>query len=445
MKIGKQMGQVLIGTVGGLVMVCWLVANLQRASATTTAVHRSQDPVVLTGADFPAFDTVPLDELVLSVYQTDSWQPVPFQVDEVTITGTYVVSDDGLFDANDELVFMGIDGGEVVTETNWPDDLQARLNPRYLITVTDPLSPTDMTWVYLYRSTTLTRTSESYVSWDEAEQTVTAVSYTLSFSPSQFAGIANLYLNGQPADVLDRQKIRISGVLGTPPLQIPFNITEEDISQLLNIPVTITLPIAGPIRAIGGAESQSAALYGAQARFVVSFPLTDTVISGLPAHFDEVRVSLDLNDPAISGMAPASFYDNNGTNVSVDGSPDTVSTTPPLSWWQTSGAVGGWVSVQEIDPANGTLTNYYLDNSTVNPNDTGDGRSYGDTGFHIEDPNGEISIAQTLYVLPAGTGNVGAVYLARANTPLTAETAEETFEFPEPPGILLFLPVVIKN
>jgi hypothetical protein len=68
--------------------------------------------------------------------------PIPFQIDEVNISGTYVISDDGLLGNRDELVFMArSDAGDSASAADWPVDAAARLNPRYAITVTDPLVP----------------------------------------------------------------------------------------------------------------------------------------------------------------------------------------------------------------------------------------------------------------------------------------------------------------
>lgn len=443
-KIGSLMVAILLGLLG----VWWLGEHLQMATAEKTAVSRPQDPVIITTNAFPAFNNAPIPELALLVYQNNSWQAVPFQIDEVSITGTYVLSEDGLLDSNDELVFMGADAGEMISPTVWPNDFQSQLNPRYAITITDPLSPTNMAWAYLYRSTTLTRTAESYVAWDETGQALTAVSYTLSFSPSQFIGLSNMTLNGQPVDILDRQKIRAEVevlVFGNPVSTTVFN--EETILEFLTQTFTVTLPVAGPVRAIGGNETQNFAFYGAKAEFAVAFPLEDIPILPFPptvAHFNYIQLSMDLNDPATSGMSPTSYYNNNGVNVPVDGTPDVVGNTPPLAWSQIDGALGGWVAIQVIDPAAGTLTNYYKDDDTLDPNDTGDGRSYGDAGFRIDEPNGTVAISQTLYILPPATGNVGAIYQSRAQNPLTAETAEQIF-VPTTPVFHVYLPLLLKS
>src|SRR5512143_306472 len=110
------------------------------APRTVTALDRAEDPVVMTGSHFPAFSGVPLSELVLYAHRAGDWQAIPFQIDEVSVTGTYVISDGGLLDDNDELVFMAADAGDNANTVDWPIDTQARLQARYALTVSDPLS-----------------------------------------------------------------------------------------------------------------------------------------------------------------------------------------------------------------------------------------------------------------------------------------------------------------
>ena len=116
------------------------------------ALARFDDPVVITGTRFPAFSGVPLTQLVVYANRGGEWAPIPFQIDEVNISGTYVISDDGLLGNRDELVFMAGDAGANANAADWPVDSSARLNPRYAITVTDPLSASQQAWAYLYRS-----------------------------------------------------------------------------------------------------------------------------------------------------------------------------------------------------------------------------------------------------------------------------------------------------
>ena len=80
-----QTGRRLVLPVGiGLVSVWLVVAGLGTARAQSktplaaAVVNRPQDPVVVTGAYFPAFSGVPVDELVLYAYRSATWIPIPF-------------------------------------------------------------------------------------------------------------------------------------------------------------------------------------------------------------------------------------------------------------------------------------------------------------------------------------------------------------------------------
>jgi hypothetical protein len=424
-----------------LLLVGWqqlLLANVTMAEET--AVTRSHDPLIIPGSSFADWLGVPLEQLALYRYHDGAWQPIPFQIDEVDEDGNYVAEFDGLLGANDELVFMGIDSGAWVTPTQWVSDTLALQQPRYAIAVTDPLEPAAAGWVYLYRSATLPRSDTSYVNWDNGLQTATAVSYTLAFTPDDFLGLANLTLNDQPQDVLDRQKLRVEGRLFG---FIPVVVTEESILDFLDDPVTLTLPITGPVRAVGRSNLQQAAFYGQQASLAVTFSL-DALPGDLTV--DKVRFSLDLNDPQSSGLAPATYYDSNvAAGVPVDGQPDAVPEQPLVDWQQIDGSFGGFVSLLDLSVGSGQPGTYYLDDDTFDPDDTGDGRSFGDAGFFITNPGGLLQVQQQLYFLSGQQGNQGSLFAQRAANPLQASVSRQPPpDAPELPHAL-FLPLIING
>ena len=426
----------LLVVVSGLV---WWEQFLLASGAKATAVTRTHEAIVIPGSSFGDWLGVPLAELVLYRYHDGAWQSIPFQVDEVDEDGNYVAEFDGLLGANDELVFMAVDSGHIVTATQWVSDTFALQQPRYQIAITDPLDPDAVGWVYLYRSPTLPRSDTVYVNWSNETQTATAVSYTLAFAPDDFLGIASLSLNTQPQNVLDRQKLRVEGRLFG---FLPVLITEESILELLDDPVALTLPITGPVRAIGGSSLQQAAFYSQQANLSVSFSLSD-----LPGDLtvDKVRLSLDLADPQGSGLAPATYYDSNVTaGVPVDGQPDAVPTQPLAAWQQIDGAYGGFVSLLDVAVGSGQTGTYYLDDDTFDPNDTGDGRSYGDAGFFINNPGGLLQVQQQVYFLSGQQGNQGNFFAQQAANPLQTSSSQQSPPgAPQPPGFDLFLPLLV--
>ena len=400
---------------------------------------RSEDPIVIAGSQFPAFSGVPLSQLVLYAYRGGEWQAVPFQIDEVNISGTYVISDGGLLDANDELVFMAGDAGDNVSAAFWPVDPPSRLYSRYAITVSDPLSAGQRAWAYLYRSMTLTRSHVSYVNWMQGLQTASALSYTAAFSPTRFVGLSDLRLNGRNVDILDRQKVRIELLGGL----IKFN--EEWLAS--QGPATLTLPITGPIRAASNEGTLRAAFYRSRIDFDVKFDLTG--LGGILPDF--IRTSFDWVSPTISGINR--YYDSNTlAGAVIDGVPETISATPRADWFQVNGGAtgpGGLVmTIPRVDPRGGTVINYYKDNSAIDPDDTGDHRSYGDSGLRINGPFASpaiISFTLMAYILPPGTDtNVGAAYFARAGHPLQASTTAQCYA-PAGHCLTVYLPLALKN
>ncbi len=429
MKINR-LKELFLALTGGTAVFLFLWLTLQTnhpaAAAPANTLNRPEDPVIVTGADLATFDGQPLDELRLYAYDGGSWSPIPFQFDERLndITGTYVISEDGLLDANDELVFMAKDAGQIASNQEWPADTQAQSNPRIQVQVNDPLSPPDMGWTYLYRSTTLATDPTVYIDWNEALQTVTALSYTASFT-SDFVGLADVTVNGNGVDILDRQKTRVDTAI--------IDLDEEDLAGLID--PTVMLPVVGPVRGVDNGGALNISIYGTRFDSVVSF---DTSISPLPVQ--NLRNSLDLNDPNVTGIS--NYFNSNGVSVPIDGNNDAVGATPRVDWFQVSGVSGGMVvAFPIVDAGGGTVTNYYLDDDTVDPNDTGDLLSYGDSGLAISSPGQIINFALVSFILPPNsTTSVGAEYFDRINNPLTTSTTTQIFGQDE----MIFMPAVLK-
>ena len=85
---------------------------------------------------------------------------------------------------------------------------------------------------------------------------------------------------------------------------------------------------------------------------------------------------------------------------------------------QVSGGQGSVVQVVDVTLEGGTLTNYYKDDQTTDPEDTGDGQSFGDAGLRVEDPAGEVQVGLLNFVLDPGQPNVGALYRGYYENPL---------------------------
>ena len=136
-----------------------------------STLNRPADPVVLTGADVPTLTGIPTNDLVGFKFDV-SWQQIPVQVDErelktfrqiynntqgstttalqYTDPNTWTGADsDPNFDANDEIVFMAKDAGGTPPTFSEPAGVISGTGRQ--VTVTDPLAPSQVGYVYLFR------------------------------------------------------------------------------------------------------------------------------------------------------------------------------------------------------------------------------------------------------------------------------------------------------
>jgi hypothetical protein len=140
---------------------------------TGCVVERPADPVVLTGADLPRLQGAAPGKVLAFRYLNGAWEQVPVQVDEravvdlakpknaaptghtfltYTDAGTFTGPDpNATFDANDELVFMGIDGGVQAPAGSSPPGTVAGSGVQ--VAVVDPVGAPQPAYVYLFRQT----------------------------------------------------------------------------------------------------------------------------------------------------------------------------------------------------------------------------------------------------------------------------------------------------
>ena len=141
--------------------------TMAESAVAASTLERNLEPVVITGRLVNGLTGFPVDQLLVYAYSGSEWTQIPFQVDEVTATGAHTSAEDGLLDANDEIVFMAKDLGG---QTPLTPSLTVKLpisTGWYGIEVTDPISPAQRGWAYLVRSRVLTPTfSADYVDFD---------------------------------------------------------------------------------------------------------------------------------------------------------------------------------------------------------------------------------------------------------------------------------------
>ncbi len=420
----------------GLGLLGWLGLAVQAQGTGTRAVTwtRTDEPVVVSGAQLAELEGAAIPELWLYAFNGSAWAPIPFQIDEVDASGVYTL-EDGLLDANDELVFMAMDLGAQAAAGQWLTDSGSLDYPRYELRVTNPLDPAEQGWAYLYRSPTLSPTLPAdYVDWDPATNRLSAGTYVIGLAPTSHAGIDTLELNGSGVDALDRSKVRLELICYIGPIPIGQTLTEEDLVAA----VAATPDVDGPVRVGGGSvEGANWAYYSLNvSRLAIDLSTLEPPPFCTSIVVESARVSIDWLDPQVSGMAPAVYYDaNTPAGVPIDGSPDAVPGTPFAAWRQVSGGQGSTVSLADMAAGGATLSNYYLDDQALDANDTGDQRSFGDAGARLDDPAGLISIELQTYVLGPDRPNVGALYQSYRDNPLQPEAAAQWYVAPcEPPA-----------
>jgi hypothetical protein len=389
----------------------------QPALAATT-LNRPLVPVVLTGSQLPLDLGAALGKLFLYAYRGSTWVQIPWQFDEVDTNGTIEPYVNGLLDAVDQLVFMADDAGDQAPPGAWVPDASSQQFPRYEVAVADPLAVGAQGWVYLFRSNTLVETvADDYVSYNPSQTLFTAGQYRLGML-SGIMGYDRIFMNGSDIDVLDRTKVR--GRLST-----IGTFTE----QLLTV-ISNQLIRDGRVRAITRVNCVGALLTTVAYRSMFRTDLKVDV-GALGLTFSNVRLTADMSEAA-SG---STYYDANVMGgVPIDGSPDTVPASPYSPWRQISGSTGSAVQVADTHLLGGALTNYYKDDSTVDPGDKGDHQSFADSGALVENPNSRFTVYLWYYVLPPNQPNVGSTYSDQTQHPLQATAVAQYAPGNEPTG-----------
>jgi len=435
-----------------LIMGACLAFQLPLA-AQQANLSRNLEPVIIRGDAFAELNAAPLNELfVFSYSQGDSsWHQIPFQIDEVGSNGSasgFFIADDGLLDADDELLFMTMDGGDRA-DSSWIADEGSQSHDRYEIEIVNPLAPEEKEWVYLYRSTTLMADSNlvDYVDWfpsqtsSAGEDTVRSLFYEIAHGrsglPKDLSITAEGGGNGQ--DLVDALKFRasISAFGLTLPLtedRIDFVASADDSVRTIDgrIRIIRELEASLNIPLIPAIAFRTPPLFYYPHSCVFDIAIPD--LSGLPvtANIQSGRLSIDLNQNA-SGMGFLSA--NNDYDITVDGSPDTPdlqidNVLPDGNWVFIGGDQGSIVHLFPIAPTvAGTRLLYYKDDNSTDSGDTGDEMSYGDTGIDLMggiDP--PVVFSYRGYFLSANqSGTIAAEIAGFESNALTTNALTQTF------------------
>ncbi|MEA3334600.1 MAG: hypothetical protein U9R25_01730, partial [Chloroflexota bacterium] len=247
-----------------------------------------------------------------------------------------------------------------------------------------------------------------YIDFDPVNKRIISSDYGLGWATAasvppgqgQHNGLDYMSLFGGP-DILDRTKIRIDYRF-----IILIQLTEEWFP-----PNDIELVKDGPVRVLVKRGPTTTEGYRSFVR--TAFPID---LSSLPGTLEHVRTSADL----VEGVTGTYYDENNAGGVAIDGVPDSVQPTPfNQAWRQVTVGDGSNIQMASLDELGGTPYHYYQDDSTGDGDDTGDLRSFGDSGFGVTNPGSEnFSLVTGQFFIPASEGNQGATYYEYFQDPL---------------------------
>lgn len=443
--------------------------NISASVLETKTLDRPAQAVILTGSQVSAYyglqvnpndATQSPNQIFVWAYDEGSgWRQVVFQIDEINNTypsspppictdGSHIglgpnhmEADDGLWDSNDELVFMSDETGDRISQDEWAPGASTS-SPRYEITVTDPLDTNKKGWVYLFRYDTLpTWRTDDYVSWNEDNNTVSALNYTVDYPNSHTNALYFSTLNvtttggGTGQNLVQKSRWLWNGGFST-----DANSDETAIRTSMTVTgggcVTMVLPWYakdGRVRVL---------------RYFIWMPYNlfyyNNGVGMWPCvhhYYYKNYWKEDHNDKWHGGQSHTNywystinhstgttmtFYDSNGETATIDGTADTIAATPLWTWYQVSSSYGSYIkvlrnTVKQVSPDN--RKNLYTDSGTTR----------GNAGYHIENPTETTEDAWHnfhFFMLPANAPNQGATYNNYVNNPLTKTSTSQVYATP---------------
>jgi len=440
------------------------------SAAALPAWKRSFEPVVLTGSRFTTdIFGVPVEQIVVFAYDNSagSWHRVPSQIDERgDESWSYFDTPDGLFDANDELIFLSDDAGDYAPLEAWIDDAGSRAFPRFQIAINDTLLGLTR-YIYVFRSETPENLPPffgyiNYAYQDEKESIITNF-YDLYHFDSLEGNLTDLYVpaaaGGMGIDFFDRMKLRVVADVN----YLGFNINNLVVYETGITKAAPSDVVTGPVRVVrrwyftltvtvsysGFSTNITLPPEGPPYDFTfqyyphfLNFGSNTLNLSGgddFDLTIKYFRYSFDLNSngdgmklftPVISDALI-----NHEADASDSGMPRDIP-TPDWTWWMQTGDPGTFLVMAYVpDIASTTEQLYYKDSpSGTNDNnqaewgieDTGSDGSWGDTGLkYTGNIEGEFPLALQLYFLGADLPPDSADFIQElAAHPLHIQVAE---------------------
>jgi hypothetical protein len=427
----------IFGKVVLVLSLCHITAAafLPPAVAVSSAEpERSADPVIVTGAQVPDLIGLPVEDL--AVFRFDEGQgtfvPLPFQVDETVLhtfnegtAGEFTErmvdifnEDDGLLDADDEIVFLfGDVGNAALPGTAWPEGAE-ELRIQVQITDQRPGQPEETGWVYLFSGSGLPLSQTSYLDWGTTPTSdILTDRFTLEYEGNWLlTGFRIEPPCGSGADLIDRVKGRALTDTGTEEDEESWNLNSEYLGGRV-----------GPVRAVR---------YVRGANSGVNTIHRDEVYRDFWKRHVNLRVHAITEALIYVDWRPISdamfFSPEVPQGVPVDGIPDSVPVSY-VDWSVYRSPGGGIVALNELpeSPYYQEKQFHYRDDASYddtifhNPDYSDeDDSAYGNLGLKVLDTIDSnidpIPMTLNIYPLCSGTGDsdLGSAYQTRRTHPL---------------------------
>lgn len=479
----------------GLVAVAVAAFGLTACTRFGATLSRSSDPVVLDGSALPNLLGSDPMHIVGFAWNGTAWHQVPVQVDErdfvspgliyhlsaanypklygtstlykplvytppanltagYTSASTYTPPDsDPTFDANDELSFLGNDTGEqAAASVTSPTGVDG--STREEVTARDPLATSQVGYLYLFRSATLTGGSAGTsgvrytFALDSGDYRATYKMGTASLSPNNTWGFnpehSTVVTSTYSQQLGDRWlnnglSITAGGASGANFLErthyyvtVGCGRSEDTFDGGANNPGegAYVMNISGPVRAIRsyfGANS-----YKYTVNTDIFYPNREDTTTELRGHAG--LPGYGTADDFVTGTPGLTYSDPNNSAIPIDGKPDSVTptsyttgSTAPAIWQMVAGASGSLVTVRKLDTdiTGLTASTVYEDRNPASPAQcTGDIAAWGQNGENVTSPVNSVPITDpTLTATPASYVVHRYRYLEAPNTSIATAAA----------------------
>jgi hypothetical protein len=485
LKLLRRSGPIAALVIG---LVLFGLAGCTRFGAT---LSRPSDPVVLDGSALPKLIGTDPMHVVGFAWDGNAWHQVPVQVDKrdyvspgaiyhlptssypnlygtttpykilvytppaslsmgYTSAGTYTPPDSNpMFDANDELSFLAADTGKQA-DSSVANPTGVDVATREEVKATDPLTPSQFGYVYLFHSNTLTGggagsdgvnysfslDSGSYTATYQTGMGSLAPNNTWGFNPEHSTVVTPSY-SLQLGDRWLNNGLAITqgGVTGSNILErTHYYVTntcsrsEDTFDGGANNPGegAFVVNISGPVRAIRsyiGANS-----YKYTVNTDIFYPDREDTVTELRGHAG--LPGYGSADDFVTGTTGLTYSDPANSGVPIDGKPDAVTpitfttgSTTPAAWQMVSSARGSLVTVRTLDTdiSGLNVTTVYEDQNPASPPQcTGDAAAWGQNGMNVTSPAGSVPVTDpTLTATPAAFVLHRYRYFQPANLPIT--------------------------